>query len=78
MSLPLTDVGSGGTVRRSAIASVMTRRLSSTVRGQGVGLARRLCCVTRYQGGQLVDRRTVGGYPEVGSSGGRRLNVAKS
>ncbi|RRT42081.1 hypothetical protein B296_00018458 [Ensete ventricosum] len=43
--------GSGGTVRRSAVVFVVTRRLSPAVRGQGAGLARRLCCIARYQGG---------------------------
>ncbi|RZS23687.1 hypothetical protein BHM03_00056653 [Ensete ventricosum] len=45
--------GSGGTVRRSAAASTLTRRLSPAVKGQGVSFACRLLRlpwhVARYQ-----------------------------
>ncbi|RWV91048.1 hypothetical protein GW17_00046697 [Ensete ventricosum] len=74
--------GLGGTVRRSAVTSALTRRLSPIVGGQGhwlrAGLARRLCCATRYQGGQLVSRKTAKGYPEVGSDAQRMLDVVES
>ncbi|RWW21825.1 hypothetical protein GW17_00013999 [Ensete ventricosum] len=66
--------GSGGTVHRSATTSALTRQLLGV---RGAGLARRLCCTARYQGGQLVGCRAVRGYPEVGSGKGRRLDVAE-
>ncbi|RWW67937.1 hypothetical protein BHE74_00024584 [Ensete ventricosum] len=68
---PSNDQGSGGTVRRSVVASALTHHLSPAVRDRGhwsrAGLARRLYYVARYQGGQLVGRRTARGYPEFGS-----------
>ncbi|RWW81428.1 hypothetical protein BHE74_00010163 [Ensete ventricosum] len=58
-----------GTVRQSTAASALTRCLSPADMGQGhwsrVGLARRLCCAARCQGGQLADRKTAKGDAEV-------------
>ncbi|RZR80905.1 hypothetical protein BHM03_00007015 [Ensete ventricosum] len=42
-----------------------TSPVASCQESRGTGLARGLCCVARYQGGQLADRRTTRGYPEV-------------
>ncbi|RZR88930.1 hypothetical protein BHM03_00016573 [Ensete ventricosum] len=63
--------GLGDTVRRSATVFTLTRRPSSAVKGLGyysrASLTRRFCCTVRYQGRQLVDRRTARRYLEVGS-----------
>ncbi|RWV85150.1 hypothetical protein GW17_00053084 [Ensete ventricosum] len=95
-----------GTVRWSVAASALPRRLSPTVRGQGVmfvdwpvafalprrqlpaamgqghwsrvGLARRLCCATCCQRGQLADHKTSKGSSEVRSSTRHRPDMAES
>ncbi|RRT54645.1 hypothetical protein B296_00025728, partial [Ensete ventricosum] len=69
--------GSGGVVRLSTIVSALTHHSLPAVRGRGAGLARQHCYAAHYQGGQLVGCRVVRGYPEVGSSGGRRLDVVE-
>ncbi|RWW76549.1 hypothetical protein BHE74_00015345 [Ensete ventricosum] len=55
--------GSGGTVRWLATVSTLTRRMLPIAMGQGVLF--------------VVDRRAVRGYPEVGSGGGRMLDVVE-
>ncbi|RWW69778.1 hypothetical protein BHE74_00022576 [Ensete ventricosum] len=80
---PVTSCqGSRGTVRRSVAASALTRRLSPAFGGRGAlveGWSGTLALLCRpLLGEQLVGRRAARGYPEIGSGGGRKLDVTES